>query len=126
MSSVVSTITLTELCFPDCTQKTIRGWGQVTFAAGTYTTGGLVMGLLNWLDVRTVDFNGFLKCEVWGEEPITGSVGGYLYHYSPVGDVLQILTAAGVELASGAAIPAAVLNDVVLFEVTVDRTTVRG
>ena len=126
MSSVTSTITLSELCFPDCTQKVIRGWGQVNFSSGTYTSGGLTMGLLAFLDARTVDFNGFLRCVVYGEDVVTASVGGYQYHYSPVGDVLQIITAAGVELANGAAIPAQVLNDTVLFEVSVNRTTVLG
>jgi hypothetical protein len=125
MSSVVSTVTLTELTFPDITGKTIKGWGTVSFSSGTYTSGGLTMGLINWLDARTVDFNSFLRCDVWGEDPVTASVGNK-YHYSPVGDLLQIFTYAGVELANGAAIPASVLNDVVMFEVTVDRTTVRG
>lgn len=126
MSSVTSVITLSELCFPDITGKTIKAWGTVTFAAGTYTTGGLVMGLLNFADARTVDFNGFLKCAVWGEEPVTSSVGGYSYHYSPVGDVLQIFDKTGTELGSGAAIPAAVLNDIVMFEATWNRTTTLG
>jgi hypothetical protein len=126
MSSVVSTITLSELCFPDVTGKVIRAWGVVTFTSGTYITGGLLMGLLLYLDARTVDFNGFLRCRVWGEDPVTATVGGYSYHYSPVGDVLQIFTAAGVELASGAAIPAAVLSDLVMFEASVNRTTVLG
>jgi hypothetical protein len=126
MSSVVSTITLSELCFPDITGKVLRAWGVVTFTSGTYTTGGLLMGLLLYLDARTVDFNGFLRCRVWGEDPVTATVGGYSYHYSPVGDVLQIFTAAGVELASGAAIPAAVLSDLVMFEASVNRTTVLG
>ena len=126
MSSVISTISLSELCFPDLAGKTIRAWGTVAFAAGTYTTGGLAMGLLNFADARTVDFNGFLKCVVWGEDPVTGSVGGYSYHYSPVGDVLQIFDKTGTELGSGAAIPAAVLNDIVMFEATWNRTTTLG
>ena len=83
------------------------------------------MGLLAYADQRTIDMNGFLRCEVFGEDVITSSVGGYVYHYSPVGDVLQI-TLNGVELLPGVAIPAAVLNDTVLFMATWDRTTVRG
>ena len=83
------------------------------------------MGLLAYADARTIDFNGFLRCEVFGEDVVTATVGGYTYHYSPVGDVLQI-TLNGVELLPGAAIPAAVLNDTVLFMATWDRTTVRG
>jgi hypothetical protein len=77
------------------------------------------------MDARTVDFNGFLRCEVFGEDVITATVGGYTYHYSPVGDVLQI-TLNGVELASGTAIPTAILNDTILFMATVNRTTVLG
>jgi hypothetical protein len=116
MSSVTSVITLTELCFPDITGKVIRGWGQVNFTPGTYTTGGLVMGLVAWADVRTVDVNGFLRCRVFGEDPVTANVGqGITYHYSPVGDVLQIFSN-GVEIANGASVPAQVLNDQVLFE----------
>lgn len=123
--SVTSAITLTELCFPDITGKTIRGWGLVTFSAGAYTTGGLSMGLLTFADSRTVDFNGFLRCQVWGEDVITNAIGGYSYHYSPTGDVLQILLN-GTELTNGASIPAAVLNDTVLFEATWNRTNVLG
>lgn len=126
MSSVLSALTLSEVCFPDITGKTIRAWGTVAFSAGSYTTGGLVMGLLNFADARTVDFNGFLRCEVWGEDPVTASVGGYKYHYSPTGDVLQIFNSSGVELANNASIPAAVLNDIVLFEATWNRTTTLG
>src|ERR1035437_5916782 len=123
MSSVNSVITLSELTFPDITGKTIQAWGQVNFSAGAYTAGGLVMGLLQYADARTVDFNGFLRCSAWGEDVVTATVGGYEYHYSPVGDLLQI-TLNGVELASGAAIPAAVLNDIVLFLAVWNSTTV--
>ena len=84
------------------------------------------MGLIAWLDARTVDFNGFLRCRVFGEDPVSANVAqGITYHYSPVGDVLQIFVN-GVELANGTAVPVQVLNDNVLFEVSVDRTTVRG
>jgi hypothetical protein len=125
MSSVTSVISLSEICFPDVTGKTIQAWGQVSFTPGTYSSGGLVFGLLQYADARTVDFNGFLRCSVFGEDVITATVGGYGYHYSPVGDVLQI-TFNGVELASGAAIPAAVLNDTVLFLAVWNRTCVLG
>jgi hypothetical protein len=129
MSSVISIVTLSEVTFPDITGKTIRAWGQVNFSPGTYVAGGLIMGLLQFADGRTVDFNGFLRCKVWGEEPVTATVGGFSYHYSPVGDVLQIFSnVAGVatELATGAAIPAKVLNDIILFLATWNRTTVLG
>ena len=126
MSSVTSTITLSEVCFPDITGKVIGAWGTVTFSAGSYVTGGLIMGLLQFADGRTVDFNGFLRCRVWGEEPVTSTVGGYSFRYSPVGDVLQIFDKTNTELSNGAAIPAAVLNDIVMFQASWNRTTTLG
>jgi hypothetical protein len=124
MSSVISTISLTELTFPDCTQKTIRAFGTVSFSAGTYLVGGLSMGLLLFADQRTVDFNGFLVCRVIGDNPTTpGTV--YSYRYSPVGDVLQVYLN-GTELTAGTTLPAAVTGDTVVFEATWDRTTTRG
>jgi hypothetical protein len=139
MSSVISGIQLKEITFPDITGKVIRIWGQVEIDAGSYTTGGILMGLVQFADARTVDFNGFLRCEVWDEEVQVGSL--VEYHYSPVGDVLQIFVA-GVELANGAALPidAAINPDapivdvspavnpahLLLFEASFDRTTVRG
>jgi Ice-binding-like len=130
-SSIPATIGLnglSEICFPDCTGKVIRGWGLVTITPGGYTVGGIPMGLMSWADVRTVDFNGFLKCDVYGEEPtniLIGASSGYTYHYSPNNDSLQIFYA-GVELSASQTIPLAVLGDVLLFEAWWDRTSVRG
>jgi Ice-binding-like len=125
-SSVPATILLSELCFPDITGKTIRAWGIVTLTPGGYSTGGIPMGLVNFLDVRTVDYYGFLRCQVWGEEPINNVIGtSYSYHYSPVNDSLQIFNN-GTELASTQTLPLAVLADVLLFEAKVNRTTVLG
>ena len=137
-SSVSASLTLIEICFPDCAQKVIRGWGQIAVTAGGYITGGLPMGLIAWLDGRTVDFNGFLRCDVWDEE--VQLAGLYRYHYNPVTDTLQIFTPAGVELGSGASVPfvdpvsgpdesfVPFFNqpNFLMFEVSVDRTTVRG
>lgn len=123
MSSVASVITLSEITYPDITGKTIKAWGQANFASGNYESGGLLMGLIAFADARTVDFNGFLKCAVAGEAPTSGTV--YTFRYSPTGDVLQIY-ANGTELTGGAAIPAFVLADTVIFEATWDRTTTRG
>jgi hypothetical protein len=124
MSSVASVVTLSELTFPDISGKTIRAFGQVVFAAGNYETGGLSMGLLNFADARTIDFNGFLKCTVAGEAAIVSS-NIYSYRYSPTLDLLQIFLN-GTELTGGAAIPAFVLADTVIFEAVWDRTTTRG
>lgn len=125
-SSVPSSIILSELCFPDVTGKTIRAWGLVTVIPGGYTVGGIPFGLMTFADVRTVDFNGFLRCEVYGEEVINNIIGtSYSYKYTPVNDSLQIFNN-GVELGSSQTVPLAVLADVLLFEATWDRTTVRG
>ena len=123
-ASANAAVLLSEICHPDCTGKTLRSWGLVQFETGAYVTGGIAMGLMTYLDQRTVDFYGFLKCDVWGEEPVAATL--YEYHYSPVGDVLQIFNANGTELTNGAVLPALILSDIVLFEVTVDRTSVRG
>jgi hypothetical protein len=134
-SSIPATIGLgglTELCFPDITGGVIRAWGLVNITPGGYTVGGIPMGLFPFLDVRTVDVNAFLKCDVWGEEPtniLIGASSVYTYHYSPVTDTLQIFsnaTGVAVELVASQTIPLAVLADVLLFEVWVSRTTVRG
>jgi hypothetical protein len=94
------------------------------------------MGLIKWADDRTCDFNGFLRCEVWDEEVQTA--GLVRYHYNPVTDTLQFFTPAGVELASGTAVPVVdtpvdpdkpmtqTEGALLMFEASWDRTTVRG
>lgn len=123
MSSVVSVVTLSEITFPDITGKTIRAFGQVSFAPGTYLPGGISMGLVAFADARTVDFNGFLRCQVYGDNPTSGTI--YTYRYSPVGDLLQIY-GNSTELTAGTSIPASILADTVIFEATWDRTTTKG
>jgi hypothetical protein len=124
LSSYPAKIVLSEICFPDITGKVIRAWGLVTITPGGYTTGGIPFGLLNFLDVRTVDFNGILINEVFDEAPVA-PLTNYSYHYSPVNDTLQILFN-GVELANNQVIPAVVLSGSLLFECQVDRTSTRG
>ena len=117
---------LSEICFPDITGKSIRAWGLVTITPGGYTVGGIPMGMMNFLDVRTVDFFGLLSVEVYGEEPYGAVVlPGYTYHYSPVNDALQVFYA-GVELLQNQTIGAGILADILLFETQVDRTSTRG
>lgn len=121
---------LSEICHPDCTQKTLRSWGLVTITPGGYTVGGIPLGMFNFLDVRTVDVFGILSVEVYGEEPWgtnvnTSVLPGYTYHYSPQNDALQIFYA-GVELLQGQTIPAGVLADLLLFETQVNRSTTVG
>jgi len=113
-------------------------FGQVVIGAGTYLKGGIPMGLLQFADNRTVDFNGFLRCDVWDEEQVTNLL---TYHYSPANDTLQIFQG-NVEYTNGAAInlvdpaigpdapletsPIIPQQNLLLFEATFDRTTVRG
>jgi hypothetical protein len=136
-------ITLTELTFPDITGKTIKAWGQVVISPGVYAKGGLPMGLLLFADNRTVDFNGFLRCDVWDEEQIVGTSQAvqYTYKYNPTQDTLQIFLA-GVEYPNGAILnlvdpvegvdsplvvsPNVPQQNLLMFEATFDRTTVRG
>ena len=138
MASRNATLQLQEFIFPDVTGKTLKIWGQVIITAGTYLTGGLPMGLMAFADARTVDFNGFLRCEVWDEEPLT-STNNYTYWYSPVTDTLQIIVnTTGLELANNTVIPITdpsvnvdsapfeTQADLLMFEATFDRTTVRG
>ena len=124
MSQILPVITLTELTFPDISGKVLRAYGTVAFTAGdAYVTGGVPFGLIAFADARTVDFNGFLRCEVWDESVQGATV--YTFRYSPFGDVLQIY-ANGVELANNSALPAALFTDTLLFEAAWDRTTTRG
>lgn len=121
MSSAVAVVVLTEECFPDCTQKTIGAWGQVTFVSGTYLTGGIPFGLVQFADARTVDFNGFLKCEVYDETASTGG-SNYSFRYIPTTDSLQIFQG-GTELSAGTTVA---LTDNIQFHAVWNRTTVLG
>lgn len=129
MSLIPDPITYTELTFPDCTQKTIGAYALCTFSGAAYVSGGIAANLMKFADVRTVDFNGFLRAEFYGEEPfstVTGN-GQYSFYYSPVTDTLQIISrTTGLELAGGSAIPSGVLTDTILVHAVWDRTTVRG
>ncbi len=122
-------ITYTELTFPDITGKTIRGWFLATFNGPSYVLGGIPANIMKLLDVRTVDFNGELRVEFYGEDPYnaTTGVGTWRFIYSPVTDTLQLVSfVTGLEAVAGAAVPAGVTSDTVLVCVTVDRTGTRG
>ena len=129
MSLVPDPITYTELCFPDCRQKSIAGWFLATFSGASYPLGGIPANIMKLLDVRTVDFNGELKVTFYGENPYnaTTGVGTYRFIYSPVTDTLQLVSyITGLEVAAGAALPTGVSTDTILVEVEVDRTSTRG
>lgn len=125
MSSVSPEVLLGILCFPDITGATIRIWGTVTIAGGyTYTTGGIPFGLLALADSKTVNFDGFLRCEVF-DEAVAGAVV-YTFRYVSATDSLQIF-ANGTEVASGAILPPALVADAsILFEATFNRTEMLG
>jgi hypothetical protein len=133
MSSVTGSVTLTILDFPDITGAALKAWLLVTVNSGTYTTGGIPMGLVLWADQHTVDFHCFLRALLNTDNPyVAGSTGEYTYRYNPVTDSLQIFgpgTLAtgpgGAELAAGA-IPAEVLADSIVCEAVWNRTTTLG
>jgi hypothetical protein len=125
MSSVSPEVTLSILCFPDITGATIKIWGTVAFGSGyTYTTGGIPFGLLALADSKTVNFDGFLRCDVF-DEAVSGATV-YTFRYIAPTDSLQIF-ANGAELANGASIPSALVTDSsILFEATFNRTEMLG
>ena len=120
----LATVTLTPICGPTFDSKTAQLWGQVTFGGSDfYETGGVPAGLAALANSLTIDTSAgqFLQCEIWGEDTIFTSSfeqGGYLFHYAYPADVIQIFTPGGTELTNSQLIPAAVLNDVVMFHAT--------
>jgi hypothetical protein len=122
MSSAVASVSLSELCFPDITGKTIGAYILVTFGVGTYTTGGIPFGLVAFADQRTVDFNAFLICALYDETSSDASGTAYSFRYIPATDSVLIY-ANGTELASGASVT---ITDSVIAHAVWDRTTVRG
>jgi|SRR5208282_4635028 len=125
MSSGTLGIVLSLLCFPDITGATIKIWGTVGFVGGfTYVTGGIPFGLLALADSKTVNFDGFLRNDVF-DEAVSGATV-YTFRYVPATDSLQIY-ANGIELTSGTTVPAALVSDSsILFEATFNRTEMLG
>lgn len=121
MSSAVSAVTLKVLCFPDITGATIGAFLQLAFGAGTYTTGGIPMGLIAFADSVTVDFNGFLTCAFF-DESSEESGNTYTFRYVPATDSLQIALN-GTELANGASVT---ITDSVVAHAIWNRTTTLG
>jgi hypothetical protein len=110
---------LTTLCFPDITGATLGAYGLATFAPGAYVAGGVPFGLVQYADARTIDFNGFLMCQLLDE---TQEVNQYTFKYIPSSDVVQIFLN-GTELANGIPIN---ITDPVLFHAVWNRTTTLG
>ena len=119
-ASVYASAKLTPLCFPDITSATIGAYLQVTFNAGAYTTGGIPFGLINFADGVTVDFNGFLECDVRDESMSAGTA--YTFRYVPSSDTL-IVYSNGTELTNFAALA---ITDSVIAHAVWNRTTTLG
>lgn len=125
MSSLVPTVTIANLLQgTDISSRTLTLWLQLVFSAGYYTVGGVPAGVATYAGSQTVDAAAFLQSFIQGEDPQTTSpaVGGYRYKYNPTNDTIQIfLLSNGVELGASAAIPAEVLNDVIVGQFVYNR-----
>lgn len=108
-------------------QKTITVYLQVAFSAGFYTVGGIAAGLAAYVNTLGINTTQFLWAEIKSEEPFTSSlgIGGFKYAYNPLNDTIQIFDGApgttGTELTASQAIPAGVLNDVIVARFTYNR-----
>jgi hypothetical protein len=124
MSTVITEVTLTTLCFPDITGATQGAWGTVTFASGfAYAVGGIPFGLVAYADARTINVDGFLQCTVIDEQASTPIV--YTFRYVPSTDALQIYQN-GIELTAGP-LPAYLLTDAsIIFHANWNRTEMLG
>ncbi len=113
-------VTPTPLCVGDMGSKTISNFLQFVFTAGTYIAGGLPSGVQAFADGMTIDVTQFLWSDVHGEDQVTTSpaVGGYSYKYAANTDTLQVFLNS-TEITG--ALPAAVLNDLVIGVFTYNR-----
>jgi len=107
-------------------QKTITVYLQLAFSAGFYTVGGVAAGLASYVNSLTINTSQFLWGEIKSEEPWTTSlgIGGFTYRYNPLNDTIQIFdgpASTGNELTASQAIPAGVLNDIIVGRFTYNR-----
>jgi hypothetical protein len=130
MSDIIAGVSLSILDFPDITSSTTKFWLSVALGYGlNYTTGGIPFGLIALADSKTVNFDGFLRCDVY-DEAVAGSTF-YTFRYVPTTDSLQIFqtnsAGATTELANGAVLPTALLTDSsIVAEATFNRTEMLG
>lgn len=106
--------------------KTITAYLQLAFSAGFYIVGGIPSGVSAYMNSLTVNTSEFLWAEIKSEEPFTTSlnIGGFSYRYNPLNDTIQIFDgapSATTELTASQAIPAGVLNDVIVGRFTYNR-----
>lgn len=125
MSSLVPSVSIANLLQgTDISSRTITLWLQLVLSAGYYTVGGVPAGVAAYADAQTVDASAYLQSFIQGEDPQTASpvVGGYRYKYNPTNDTIQIfLLSDGSELTASEAIPAGVLNDVLVGQFIYNR-----
>lgn len=129
MSDIIAGVSLSILDFPDITSSTTKFWLSVALGYGlNYTTGGIPFGLIALADSKTVNFDGFLRCDVF-DEAAAGAVF-YTFRYVPATDTLQIFQNSGgstTELSNGAVLPTALLTDSsIVAEATFNRTEMLG
>jgi hypothetical protein len=125
MSDIIAGISLSILNFPDITSSTTKFWLSVALGYGlNYTTGGIPFGLIALADSKTVNFDGFLRCDVFDEAAAGATV--YTFRYVAATDTLQIFSN-GTELSNGAVLPTALLTDSsIVAEATFNRTEMLG
>jgi hypothetical protein len=125
MSDIIAGVSLSILNFPDITSSTTKFWLSVALGYGlNYTTGGIPFGLIALADSKTVNFDGFLRCDVFDEAAAGATV--YTFRYVAATDTLQIFSN-GTELSNGAVLPTALLTDSsIVAEATFNRTEMLG
>ena len=125
MSDIIAGVSLSILDFPDITSSTTKFWLSVALGYGlNYTTGGIPFGLIALADSKTVNFDGFLRCDVFDEAAAGATV--YTFRYVPATDTLQIF-GNGTELSNGAVLPTALMTDSsIVAEATFNRTEMLG
>ena len=125
MSDLIAGVSLSILDFPDITSSTTKFWLSVALGYGlNYTTGGIPFGLIALADSKTVNFDGFLRCDVFDEAAAGATV--YTFRYVAATDTLQIFSN-GTELSNGAVLPTALLTDSsIVAEATFNRTEMLG
>ena len=125
MSDIIAGVSLSILDFPDITSSTTKFWLSVALGYGlNYTTGGIPFGLIALADSNTVNFDGFLRCDVFDEAAAGATV--YTFRYVAATDTLQIFSN-GTELSNGAVLPTALLTDSsIVAEATFNRTEMLG
>lgn len=107
-------------------QKTITVWVQLAIGSGVYAAGGVPSGVVSLVSGLSIDSTTFLDATVESELTLATSGSSYVYRYVPSTDKLQIFqytnsSGATVELSGSAIIPAGVLTDTIVAQMTYNR-----